>query len=446
MQKSLLFFALRIGSTAFASAWSFLLAYTLVRLMGLENYAFLATVIAFAALVLQADLGISIRLFSRMRQNFLDPTSGSREDLRSATATALWAYSGAAVLATAIFAAAVHIWNLGPAEHRLAIILLFAGSVLPLPWMVLRVAVNACDLYVVTEAIDCARRGALLLITGGLAFGLPLMEYAIGFVLLWAVALLVLFTLAQRRLDLFHGISVRRGWQVLREDSAGLIASAKLSGSDFLMSIFPYYVIPLMHPEAAALVAFDMFYKVTRFGLTSYLTVTETLLPHQTRAYHSVNYRMMSRATMLSFALCAIPCIVGSAIIYFFGDRFFGTLLGHPGIVSPGMRLAICAMLFFMMLQVASGAVMAGIGELAPLARRASITLAVMLLFSLGAGLAEWSIDHFVAGYVILFGCEAVSYFLLLLSVLHRLRRAARAEAGEVPAGPLVEGELGASR
>jgi O-antigen/teichoic acid export membrane protein len=429
MRRSLLFFGLRIGSTVLATAWSFLLTYTLVRLIGLQDYAFLATVIAFASLVLQADLGISIRLFSRMRQNFLDPGTGSREDLRSATATALWAYSGAAVLITAIFAVALWVWNLGPEDHRFAIVLLFAGSVLPLPWMVLRVAVNAFDHYIVTEAIDFTRRATLLALTGALAFGLPLLLYTIGFLLLWMAALLALFVLAQRRIDLFNGISVRRGWQVLRADAAGIAASAGLSMSDFLIYIFPYYLILLTHAEAAALVAFDMFYKVTRFGVTAYLTVTETMLPHQTRAYHTGQFRTLVRMTALSSLLCSMPCLMGAGIIYFMGDRFFGTLLGHPDIVSPHLRLAICAMLICMVVKTVSGAVLVGVGELPPLARRASLTLGAMLLFSLTSSLAHWDIDTFLAGYVLLYGCQALSYLLLLPKVFRRAKVVAPAAA-----------------
>jgi O-antigen/teichoic acid export membrane protein len=429
MRRSLLFFGLRIGSTVFATAWSFLLTYTLVRLVGLKDYAFLATVIAFASLVLQADLGISVRLFSRMRENFLNPASGSREDLRSATATALWAYSAAAILGTAIFAGALWTWDLGPTDHRLAIVLLFAGSVLPLPWMILRVAVNAFDHYVLTEAIDCGRRAILLALTAALAFGLPLMAYTIGFVMLWLTALVILFVLAQRRMDLFHKISVRRGWQVMRADSRGIAASASLSISDFLIYIFPYYLLLFMHADPRALIAFDMFYKVTRFGVTAYFTVTETMLPHQTRAYHNGDTSAMARNLGLSFALCAVPFVVGAGLIYVLGDRLFGELLGHPDIVSPHLRLAICAMLAFMMVKAITGSVLVGIGELSPLARRASLVLGAMLLFSLVSSLSGWNIDYFVGGYVLLYGCQALSYLLLLLQVFRRLRLGGTAAA-----------------
>ena len=102
-RKSATFFLLKATNTALATLWSFLLTYSLVRQVGLHDYAFFATVIAFASLVLQADLGISLRLFGRMRQNFLHPESSSRQELGSAVAAALWSYSAAAILATLAF-------------------------------------------------------------------------------------------------------------------------------------------------------------------------------------------------------------------------------------------------------------------------------------------------------------------------------------------------------
>ncbi|WP_159993407.1 hypothetical protein [Roseomonas sp. 18066] len=427
MRRSLLFFGLRIGSTVLATVWSFLLTYTLVRQIGLQDYAFLAAVIAFASLVLQADLGISVRLFGRMRQNFVDPTKGDAADLRSAAVTALIGYSLAALLATLVFTLVLEIWQLGPVTHGLAIILFFGGSVLPLPWMVLRIASNAHDQYVITEAIDCGRRALLLLLTAALAYGLPLLDYTIGFLLLWIAALLVLARLAQRRFGLFTGTSIRRGWQVLREDGREIAGSASLSLSDFLIYIFPYYALLAAKAGATALIAFDMFYKVTRFGGTAFFTVTETLLPHQTRTYHAGDTNGLARLMGLSFLLCAGPCLVAATLIYVWGDEIFGTLLGHPDIVSAQMQLAICFMLFFMMLKAVSGAVLAGIGELRPLARRASTALAAMLVFAAISGISGWSIDIFVTGYVLLYAGQATSYFLLMLKVMRGLRAASPA-------------------
>lgn len=429
-RKSATFFLLKISNTVLATVWSFLLTYSLVRTVGLTDYAFFATVIAFASLVLQADLGISLRLFGRMRQNFLHPERSSREELGSAAVAALWSYAGAALVATGIFGALLWGVGLGTPEYRPVYLLLFAGSVLPLPWMILRVSVNAFDGYVLSEGIDFVRRLLLVALTGALAFGLPLMVYAGSFVALWLAGLLALL-LVTRRIGVFRGGRARKGFQVLREDARGIAASAALSVSEFLIYIFPYYTIPLSHPEARALVVFDMFYKVTRFGTTAFLTVAETMMPHQTRAYHARDLHSLKRWMLIAFALGAVPFLAGSAIVYFAGDRFFGILLGDATVVSETTRLAICAMLFMMLVQTVSGAVLAGIGWLGALARRASTVLGLLLLFAAAYHFTGWPIEAFITGYVAIYGLEALAYFTLMLSMLSRLRRETRLAAAQ---------------
>lgn len=428
-RKSATFFLLKATNTGLATLWSFLLTYSLVRQVGLHDYAFFATVIAFASLVLQADLGISLRLFGRMRQNFLHPESSSRQELGSAVAAALWSYSAAAILATLAFGVALWTADLGLAAYRPIYLLLFAGSVLPLPWMILRLAANAFDAYVLTEGIDFLRRLVLVLLTAALAFGLPLTLYAICFVLLWLSGLVALFLVAQRRLGFLSGAQIGQGFRVLRADLRGITASAVLSLSEFLIYIYPYYVIPLIYRDALALVVFDMFYKVTRFGVTAFLTVAETMMPHQTQAYHAHDVTKLMRWIRLSFGLSALPFAVGAGIIYVLGDRFFGTLLGHPEVVSESTRIAICVMLFLMLVQTASGAVLAAIGWLAPLARRAALSFLGMLIMAAVAAWRNWSIDGFIIGYVVVYGFEAFAYFTLMLHMVLQARRKARVVA-----------------
>ncbi|MCI0753679.1 hypothetical protein [Teichococcus vastitatis] len=422
-RKSAVFFLLKASNTALASVWSFLLAFALVRIVGLESYAFFATVIAFASLVLQADLGISIRLFGQLRQNFLHPENGIRQALGNAVAAALASYAAIAVLATLVFGVMVWGLGLGLAQYHSVYLLLFAGSVLPLPWMILRLTANAFDYYVLTEAIDCVRRTLLLALTAALVIGLPLMAYAVCFVLLWLVAIGVLFVMARKRLDILTGASIRAGFTVLRGDLKGITASAVLSMSEFLIYIYPYYVIPLTHRDALALVAFDMFYKVTRFATTAYLTVTETVLPHQTRAFHAGNVPMLRKMMLVAFALAAVPMVGAVGIIGFFGDRFFGILLGHSDVVTPTIRLTICAMLFLMMVQTVSGAMLAGIGRLAVLARRASTTLGMMLVLALVSGLQNWTIEQFIIGYAAVYAYEAFGYFWSMLMLFREISR-----------------------
>lgn len=422
---ALLLFAVKATNTVLATAWTFLLAYALVRLVGLGNYAFLAGILALAALVLQFDLGISIRLFGRLRQDFLAPHKLQQAALGDAVVATFWCYAGVALAVTAIFATAIWGAGLGNPDYRLANLLLFLGAVMPLPWMVLRAALNACDRFLLTELVDFLRRAVLLVLTGALVAGMPLLAYAIAFPLLWLAGLAVLWVAARRIFGSFGLARWRPGLAVLRADIATLGASAALALAEFLIYIHPYYAIPAMGGDAVAVVAFDMFYKVTRFAVTAYLTVTDTLLPQQTKAFHAGDAPALRRGVRLAFLLGAIPASGAAAVILVFGHELFGLLLGRADVVSPGQRWIFAAMLGLMLVQTVCGGLLAALGVLAPLARRASATLGAMLVFVALATVLRLPFIWFLAGYVALYAVEALSYLLVLRRLLISLGRPA---------------------
>src|SRR6202007_2145832 len=80
--------------------------------------------------------------------------------------------------------------------------------------------------------------------------------------------------------------ALQRGLRLLRREVRGIRATVLLSLADFIISVFPYYLLTATR-DATAIVAFDMFYKVTRFAVMSYLIGAETVLPRQTRAVHN---------------------------------------------------------------------------------------------------------------------------------------------------------------
>jgi O-antigen/teichoic acid export membrane protein len=174
--------------------------------------------------------------------------------------------------------------------------------------------------------------------------------------------------------------------------------------------------------NATAIVAFDMFYKVTRFAVMSYLIGAETVLPHQTRAVHNEDGAELSRATAKGFMVGLVPMTVGIVAIAMFGEKLFGVILNHSGIVSPVMRVAICAMLAFMLIQTTCQIVLIGVGKFEELARRASMTFAGMVFISTLMLLFHWSIDAFIVAYVVVYGAGSLLYAECLYSLSRSLR------------------------
>ena len=130
----------------------------------------------------------------------------------------------------------------------------------------------------------------------------------------------------------------------------------------------------------AYVVAFDIFYKVTRFGGVAYNVPIETMLPAQTRAFHSGDVGAVRRYRHQALLLGALPLAGAAAFLLLFGQRFFGVLLNHSHPIDPALRYVMVAMLAAMLLQMTAGAFMVGIGRYRAMTRIAMLTTSLMAL------------------------------------------------------------------
>jgi O-antigen/teichoic acid export membrane protein len=165
-----------------------------------------------------------------------------------------------------------------------------------------------------------------------------------------------------------------------------------------------------------------MFYKVTRFGVMSYLIGAETVLPQQTRAVHREDAAGLAGATAKGVMVGLLPMASGIVAIAVFGDKIFDVILDHHALVSPVMRAAICAMFVFMLAQTTCQIVLIGVGKFGELALRSCLTLGGMVLVSVLMVLFHWPNDTFVVGYVIVYGAGSLLYTECLYSLYRSLR------------------------
>jgi O-antigen/teichoic acid export membrane protein len=421
--SSLVLLALKGINTALTAISNFVLAYVLVRAIGLDSYAVMASLLAIAALVVQSDLGITGLTFFQLRSHYLVETGKHRasEDDQDLVMTIVSIYIAIGIISVAILGITLAAGVIQVAPHAVAYLLIFAGAVCALPRMALRVAINARDGFVWTETVDLGRRVALLVVTAAMLLGLSFISYAALSLLVWILFIAALIWLAQ-----LYGFAPKRGaflrgLLLLRRKFQGVGAAVLLSLADFIISVFPYYLLAVAM-NATAIVAFDMFYKVTRFAVMSYLIGAETVLPHQTRAVHNEDGAELSRATAKGFMVGLVPMTVGIVAIAMFGEKLFGVILNHSGIVSPVMRVAICAMLAFMLIQTTCQIVLIGVGKFEELARRASMTFAGMVFISTLMLLFHWSIDAFIVAYVVVYGAGSLLYAECLYSLSRSLR------------------------
>lgn len=424
--SSLVLFTLKGVNSALTAVSNFVLAYVLVRTIGLDSYAIIASLLAIAALVVQSDLGITGLTFFKLRSHYLGQTGkhGASQDDQDLVVTIVTLYIAIGVISVAILGIALAAGLVRVAPYGVAYLLIFAGAVCALPRMALRVAINARDGFVWTEAIDLGRRVALLAVTVTMLLGLSFVSYSTLSLLMWILSIAALIWLARLYGFAPGSGAFVRGLRLLRNEIGGVRATVLLSLADFIISVFPYYLLAAAR-DAAAVVAFDMFYKVTRFAVLSYLIGAETVLPQQTRAVHQNDAAGLARATVKGFMVGLLPMTSGIVAIAMFGEEIFGLILNHSGIVSPVMRGAICAMLAFMLIQTTCQIVLIGVGRFEALARRSCITLAAMMLISVLMAAFHWSIDAFIVAYVIVYGAGA----LLNAECLYSLNRALRSRS-----------------
>lgn len=431
--SSLVLLTLKGLNSAVSAISNFALAYVLVRAIGLNSYAVIASLLAIAALVLQSDLGITGLAFFKLRSHYLaesDQRKASRDD-QDLVAAIVTIYIAIAVLSTAFLGGSVFAGLLPVGAHRLAYTLIFAGAVCALPRVALRVAVNARDGFVWTEIVDLGRRIAILAATTAMLLGLSFVSYGALSLLSWALSIAVLMWLARLTGFVPQRGAFIRGLLLLRNELSGIRATVLLSLADFAIAVFPYYLLAATK-DATAVVAFDMFYKVTRFAVLTYLIGAETVLPHQTRAAHDQDGAGLIRATAKGFMVGLLPMTSGVAAITLFGDKIFGVILNHNGIVSPVARLAICLMLVFLLIQTTSQIVLIGVGKFEELSRRAWLTLMGMLLISMLMVLCHWSIDAFLVAYVIVYGAGSLLYAECLYSLSRSLRNRTSQENAQI--------------
>lgn len=417
--RQLAYLALKALNLVLATALSFGLVFALIRRLPQGAYATFILVSALGAYVLAVDLGFSSVVFTRVRKAFLDQRPGQA---RPMVAGALAIYAGVIVVAQLGFCGAM-LLGLIPPDWRLAFGLYFLTVLLSLPWNVIRATAAGLERFMLFEAVEAARRLALVGLILAMTRGLPFEAYAWIALGLWAVAYAVVLA----ALVPVIGLPVTRAdWDLRRvlDQSKGQVGAAGIFAlCEVAVYNFPYVAIPLLLHDAAALVAFDIFYKITRFGASAYLVANEGLLPAQTRAIHAGAGLAIVRNIGLGLAISALPCLVGVVAVSVFGDLVFGLLLGDAARVPGPVRLAMSGVLAAMLLRAASGTLLLNTGKAPLLARISLAEAAAMGLLVAAAAILDASFTQFLLSYVAIFAAGSAAYFLLLAVLSRRMFR-----------------------
>jgi len=421
--KQKLYLALKAANLVLATVWSFALVFVLIRVLGHDDYATAILLSALGSYVMASDLGFSSVVYQRVRQAFLD---GHGERLRPMAVTAFGLYGAIVLLAVTVIATQAQ--RLGSEPLHLAFVLYFAGFVAALPWNIVRSVAAATDNYLRYETAELLRRvlslGSVLAMLAGMSFT----AYTVTVLAIWLAAYAYALPAVTASLQLR---SLKRSdWQprlMLRENQRQMGSASVFSLLEFAIYNFPYLALPWLLRLPAALIPFDVFFKVTRFGAQAYQVANEGTLPASTRAIHGANPHALTRVVATSLGLSAVPCLGGALLIGFFGEPVFGLLLKDATLVTETMRWCMVAMLVCMMFQATAGTLLLNTGHAPLLMRISAMVAGCMLAMSAAAWAADASLDTFMTAYVAIFALGAVTYFAVLVVMMSRFRRTATA-------------------
>lgn len=419
--RQLFYLALKALNLVLATALSFGLVFALIRKLPEEAYTVFILVSALGTYILATDLGFSSVVFARLRKAFLEDRIG---EARPIVMGAVTLYALIVVLAQLGFCVLLLPGRIPP-DWRLSFGLYFLVLLLPLPWNVIRAVAAGSERFLLFETVEAVRRLGMVLLVLAMTKGLSFEAYSSIALTLWALAYGVLLVALMPVIGLPR---TREDWnvrKVLSESKAQLGGAGIFALCEVGVYNFPYFAIPLLFHSGPALVAFDIFYKITRFGASAYLVANEGLLPAQTRAIHQGAGPAIVRNIVLCLCISALPCVAGGVAVTVFGDPLFKALLGEASRVPGDARAAMAVMLAAMLFRAASGTLLLNTGKSNLLARIALGEVAAMGLLTLACGLLKAPFSDFLWGYVAVFGVVSAGYFLLLANLSRRMFRPA---------------------
>jgi hypothetical protein len=403
------YFTLKVSNTVLQLVFGVLTTYVFLRIVPPDVFAAYILISAIGGYSSLADLGYSNLIYVDMRKANLD---GHHLGTALEEALAALLTYGSVVLLMLFVVGALIVANVienHGAPLNLILYLLF--WLLLLPWNIVRITANAVDLYIRFEIIELIRR---LLVTGfliGLLAGLDVRQYLIAINVVWGACFLVAAFYGRRLFDEFgagKGSIAAAVVRLYRDRLPSLKAVAAFKVSTFTINLFPYFIIPSMSFPRDALVVFDTFYKVARFGATAYQVGGEAFLPMQTRAVHEGRTRDLMSSVGMVLAFQFVIFLVGAIVLLGGADRIFPVLLNGKVEIGQAIVLMMVAMLFLELIQLTLEVILINSGLFEPMAKLYVTVVTALGTVALVVYLFKLSFPVFLGAYVLVYGVGAI--------------------------------------
>ncbi|WP_024512537.1 hypothetical protein [Bradyrhizobium sp. ARR65] len=413
------YFTLKASNTAFQLVFGILTTYVFLRILSPDVFATYILISAIGSYASLADLGCSNLIYVNMRKAYLDGNHLGTA-LEEALA-ALLTYGVVVLLVLFVVGALIVADVMHNHGVPLNLILYLLFWLLLLPWNVVRTTANAVDLYVPFEVIELMRRSLVTGLLIALLVGAEVREYLIAINVIWGACFLVAAFYGRRVFDEFNAGKSAIAAAVVRlyrDRLASMKAVAAFNVSAFTIYVFPYFIIPAMSFPRDALVVFDTFYKVGRFGATAYRVAGDAFLPMQTRAVHEGRTRdlMSSVGTVLAFQFAIF--LIGAICLLGGSNWIFPILLNGKVEISQAIVLMMVAMLFLELIQLTLEVILINSGLFEPMAKLYVAVVTALGTVALVSYVWEVSFPVFLGAYVLVYGIGAILHVPLFLRYL----------------------------
>jgi O-antigen/teichoic acid export membrane protein len=423
------YLTLKASNTVFQLAFGILTTYVFLRTLSPDVFAAYILISAIGAYSSLADLGCSNLIYVSMRKAYLNG-----EHLGTALEEALAALFtfGAVVLLVLFVVGALILANVIDNHGRpLNLILYLLFWLLLLPWNIVRTTANAVDLYVPFEVLELTRHLLVTAFLIALLARLEVREYLIAVNVVWGACFIIAAFYGRRLLDEFgagKGSIAAAVVRLYRDRLASVKAVAAFNVSAFTIYVFPYFIIPAMSFPRDALVVFDTFYKVGRFGATAYRVAADAFLPMQTRAVHEGRTRDLMSSVGMVLAFQFVIFLVGAICLLAGSDWIFPVLLNGKVEISQAIVLMMVAMLFLELFQLTLEIILINSGLFEPMAKLYVTVVTALGTVALVSYLWELSFPLFLGMYVLVYGLGAILHVPLFLHYFGRQNRVSQTD------------------
>lgn len=405
---SIPYLLLRSSTAGGALLFGLIQTFVFARVLSPERFSVFILIGTLGITLWLVDFGLTRIVFVRQRESFL---AGRSDPVIAGQSMAVLITYAAAVLAgTLACVAFMAVRGGAPIVEAIEFGLFFLFTSLNLVWFVVRFVSVATDQFVFFESHEAIRRIGHIALMLAMLIGLPFMTFLLLANLLW----IVMFASGLRRLFARGVMSFPQDGVVksigtfFRGNRSEAFRSASFAAGEFYIYNLPYLIVPLLFGLGAPTIILDTTFKIFRGSTIVYAAGCDVAVPKQTRALAAGDQQGLIRATLMAAALCCIPALIISGLLFFASDRFFAFLLGPAATMPAALTPVLIALLLANLAQTVSNSLLLHTGYFRQLAFIAGGMALAMTLMTAIAFTMRLDIVGYLAAYAAVFAVSVL--------------------------------------